>query len=113
MRLAEVLRTRGPARSRFNSLSGLAIPSSSHRPRYHPGGHQTAMRCLVGPHYFEVGERTCQRADDITNVTNLVTWWAAVDSNHLPPRYHWAERCADGPWDFNPPQHNDRCYQAC
>ena len=49
----------------------------------------------------------------LTTRFSALTQGAAVDSNHLPPRYHWAERCADGPWDFNRPQRNVRCYQAC
>jgi SAM-dependent methyltransferase len=38
---------------------------------------------------------------------------AAVDSNHLPLRYHLPERCADRAYPIGTLEHQVRCYQAC
>jgi len=43
---------------------------------------------------------------------SLLFWWAAVDSNHLPPRLGRPERCVDGPCDFSPAECHARCYPA-
>src|SRR6267143_5862699 len=88
-----------------------AISSFTHAP------HQTTTHNCAGP--IRVAARRFRKGAGRTDQPGRAVavpskeWWAAGDSNHLPPRYEMTERCADTTSSFSAAQRRNGRYQAC